>query len=550
MSKKHKILTVSYGAFSCTLDGFDDPIRAMREVAEFFKTLAAEDRFFGAESFAPESEALRPFTGTARPAGDPENLAPGSIVVSPHPTADPGSTMTPSGPANRVPHRAETEEPARRDPRTASDETQDEEPDTASAFFARATLASRPDDTEEEAEPVFALTTGSDKTSGKAPATGGVAERLQRIRAVAARQERTSAAHPPAMPTGADVEGVGARTPESLAGDLSVVLKRIDAEEVQRTGARDGDPRAPAERSSDAVQIDPPSKPANGDDRREAAAELDSQPGPGAFGFATGAPADQATVAVRHDPAIHLTGMFSAGDPTLPDALPILPQIGDEEEVDLSRLMVEAEHQMAEPEATTRRNAFAHLRAAVAARFADNSIAKASHDETEQTERVFRDDLAEAVIPGPPLAREDNDPARHSGERPSLLRLVAAQRVDLPPVGKTSAKRPPLPEHRQPAGKTGAADFATFAKGLDTSDLVGLVEAAAGYLSRVEGRDSFSRTQVLECLRSLTGAPFRREECLRCFGQSLRAGRIIACEDGRFSLQEDIPAKPGSRVAG
>ncbi|MCT4555476.1 MAG: hypothetical protein N4A53_12375 [Pelagimonas sp.] len=231
------------------------------------------------------------------------------------------------------------------------------------------------------------------------------------------------------------------------------------------------------------------------------------------------------------------------------------------EDNDTSRLLDQTNEEMQEPEGNRRRSAIAHLRAAVAATKADRMLG-GKQDKKDESE-AYREDLADVVRP----RRPQGAPARHSRPqaeataRPAPLKLVAEQRVaeaEQPsaPVrprrinrSETRATTPRDSAMLPPEAPADGSDFAAYAENVGAKELSDLLEAAAAYMSFVEGRDQFSRPQLMTTVRQAELTESSREDRLRSFGQLLRDGKIEKTSGGRFTASERISFKP-DRAAG
>ena len=134
-SSNNKVLTVSYGAFSCSLEGFDDSFDMMKLVMGYFREVAEENPAFG--SFDPELHAaalaraskeqlakdvegtsdgaqviLRPSPSDRALAKAPEPKSKPIVVdTAPDDGADQTSAEKPSGPPPAQPQQGEKPTP-------------------------------------------------------------------------------------------------------------------------------------------------------------------------------------------------------------------------------------------------------------------------------------------------------------------------------------------------------------------------------------------------------------------------------------------------------
>ncbi|MFP7571296.1 hypothetical protein [Marivita sp. S2033] len=227
----------------------------------------------------------------------------------------------------------------------------------------------------------------------------------------------------------------------------------------------------------------------------------------------------------------------------------------EEDDTSVDRLIDQAETEMDEPEGNRRRSAIAHLRAAVAATKADRLLGRGKKVKDE--EEPYREDLADAVRPRRPTVAQARS-ERPAPVRPAPLKLVAEQRVDVetatygvtPVRPRRVLRSADAMEPSEGMDISDDAGFAEFAEGAGAHTLPELLEAAASYMSFVEGRDQFSRPQLMTKLLQAEGEASSREERLRSFGQLLRDGKIEKKGGGRFTASDSIGFKPSSRAAG
>ncbi|MGR3434264.1 MAG: hypothetical protein ACU0CO_05140 [Shimia sp.] len=664
-----KILTVSYGTFSCTLEGFDDSFDTMKAIAEYFRDLAAEDRFFGAEPPQPDVQhlamiAAREMNASVRAEATgqdvvlrPNDGAPRDGVVrpdtvtaeAPAPDPAPDPAAQPDAPPRAALSGDDRITPTPRvaDDRGVSDESEDEASATIPPADADSKAGSESSD-DDAPTPVAMPPAGRNRAERAAPADDSLAAKLQRIQAVVGADPRratpveaeyTEDEHAEEPDRGRDRASPAAKI--AAAAVTAAVATGVarealsDGNEAPRAGERaHGEPdEEPTEREAGAaperVEEDTaaerprpprvlkmkradyesavaggtltPTVPGNGtqdgtpdmgpsslsaEDEEDLARELaalagdDPSDAPQADGEAD-AGADTVTP-LDPDPAPEDVAADEADAPDraparaedrreeapAADAAPRRVERADrrgravlEDRIDprgddaaVDRLMAETEEKLSEPASRTRRQAFTHLKAAVAAKEADRAVAGIPEAEANP-EREYRKDLAQVVRPRRPAGRTPEAPATSRRPDAAPLKLVAAQRVDAarsadPVQPRRVAVRPARPAEAASgaSGASGASDapeataatvpgFDRFAADAGAQTLGEMLEAAAAFTTEVEGNAVFSRPHVMKMVqRAMPGGSFVREDGLRAFGTLLRKGRLEKVRGGQFRV--------------
>lgn len=567
MTQSSKVLTVSYGAFSCTLEGFDDSVEAMKAITEYFRELAAEDRYFGVEPPQSQAEtAARLARHDIARRMDAHDHDGGLLVrpradlsVAPYDASssdlDPGKTAQSDQQdfedregAGTAAHGLREVSGADSDPMAASDaQGEPQGPDESAERTKAAALAG----------PLATKTTLDPNTAAK----------LQRIRDIVGHRPETSAAadgRSTDTNTEQDDKHSPVETSDTLAQNPDQDGPAEDEPDRQiSTAATD----SAADR--DDLQIGPhriEDKIRHSQDDPQHAATDTAEPVPleGASPSETNGEKDIATTAEQAEAAprqavrgrvlkvdrADLDAALAVGEFTTQHGEPKvsqtsearLPPVNTSTADDVSRLMAEAEQKMEDPDGTTRRDAFAHLRAAVAARSADKSMQAATPE--DETTRPYRRDLAQAIKPRRPVP-DGQRTQRPTDPSTTPLKLAPEQRVDdsKPKAGPVTPRRIAAEVDADHASATDIG-FAAFAEACGATQLPELLEAAAAHMRFVEGREVFSRPQLMTRVRQADAENFRREEALRGFAQLLQTGKIEKIGSGRFQAADTIGFRP------
>jgi hypothetical protein len=221
----------------------------------------------------------------------------------------------------------------------------------------------------------------------------------------------------------------------------------------------------------------------------------------------------------------------------------------------VERILDETNTQLEEPEGNRRRSVIAHMRAAVAATRADRILLGRKKD-VEQEAAPYRADLATAVVhPGRPHAVPSERGIENRGSPPQ--EQVTQQRVDArnadETVTVTVIQRQSMHDGTSYENRELDEDdrgFTDFAAQMGAAALAEIFEAAAAYVSFVEGHDQFSRNQILTRVDAVETARSSSQDRMRLFEQLLRDGAIIETHDGQFTASERIRFKPSARDVG
>lgn len=583
MDKHNQILDVTYGNFSCRLEGFEDSVETMKTVVSFFHDLAGHERFMDVPPLAPDMDELAQLT--EEQSGQPVEVE-----------GDGNSVSLLAG-------QAVEDDDLVDDIATLEDEIEDDVADDAAeedvaaeddAFDVDASVADKlqrirqvVDGSPEAEADEFAEDLGEDAAENAAanPLSQRLADLAQRDTDVADEDNIPEDAMD-AVEEDDTLEDLRDVFDETADDTIEQSAEAVDDDDTVTDDA-DIDDAIAADDLQDAVEaLDDASE----DDRIE---EVAAQAEEADDDIASDASDEKAPlVLTANDAAFDDADDQSVADDDTFDLQQEVAKVEAEiasrqergvvshglprsVEDAMSRIMSQTDQHLNQPESRRHRDAFAQLKAAVAAteaarQLGDNGAAKPDPDE------AFKDDLgahdaeelvkSQAIASAPlqlvpsqkveePVEKDATEAEAPQKSHEIKTRFIEPDIEDAPAAAeKTSADSKPLDAASERLRQISAlkeadstsetAGFAEFAAAHGATDLVDQLEAAGAYICFVEGAADFSRPQVMKVVQSASSEEITREDGLRCFGRLLRQARLIKLANGRFQVAENTQYRP------
>ncbi len=133
-----------------------------------------------------------------------------------------------------------------------------------------------------------------------------------------------------------------------------------------------------------------------------------------------------------------------------------------------------------------------------------------------------------------PAAEAPKKPAA-SGDNEIAAKLQASFRDGPDPAMQTSVSLDEVVEDQDDGEMTPRR----FARQMGASSLADLMDSAAAYLTLIEGKEAFSRAEILTMASDIgDGQNFSAEAKIKSFGKLMRGNRLIRVEDGRFVMSD------------
>lgn len=142
-------------------------------------------------------------------------------------------------------------------------------------------------------------------------------------------------------------------------------------------------------------------------------------------------------------------------------------------------------------------------------------------------------------IPAPNAQANDN----YSGDSDGFVRLRESVAAAMPATDEPTVRRPTAPA--KPESISDAIDYddetspTAFARRVGANSLQDLLEASAVYMDVVEGKSRFSRRDVMQALNQI-GAEndYTQEARLKSFRKLLTTGSLVRVDDGMFTVSQ------------